>query len=91
MELCSPCVSLKIITHPRTFVSQSDSSIQRSIHVGMYVCIYSIYIYIYIYLYIYMVPFSIKYFYFIYTYYTIRALYQMINLNVSKYIVVKAT
>ncbi len=25
----SPCVSLKIITHLRTFVSQSDSSIQR--------------------------------------------------------------
>ncbi len=29
LELRSPCVSLKIIAHLRTFFSQSDSSIQR--------------------------------------------------------------
>ncbi len=29
LELCSPCVSLKIIAHLRTFVRQSDSSIKR--------------------------------------------------------------
>ncbi len=29
LDLRSPCVSLKIIAHLRTFVSQSDSSIQR--------------------------------------------------------------
>ncbi len=35
LERCSPCVSLKIITHLRTFISQSDSCIQqpRSINI----------------------------------------------------------
>ncbi len=39
LELCSPCVSLKIIAHLRTFVSQSDSSIQihRSINLNAWI------------------------------------------------------
>ncbi len=43
LELRSPCVSLKIIAHLRTFVSQSDSSIQWPHSINIYIYIYTLY------------------------------------------------
>ncbi len=40
LELRSPCVSLKIIAHLRTFISQSDSSI-RSVNIYIYSLLFS--------------------------------------------------